>query len=324
MLVDEVTIKVAGGKGGNGSVQFGEGKFSKNPSGGAGGNGGSIYIEASREMGDLSHYRFEKDFKAGDGEVGRRQKDGHDGKDITLKVPRGTIVHNKFSGEVSELMEYGNKVLAVRGGLRGRGNKSFCTARSCDVMRADEGKPGYATEIFMELQLIADIGLVGLPNVGKSSLLNVLTGAKSQVGNYNFTTLEPYLGVLKNGAIMADIPGLIEGASEGRGLGTKFLRHIRRTKLIAHCIAADSEDVKRDYKIIRKELENYSPELAEKPEFIILTKTDEVLPKELKKKEAVLKKLSKNYFAVSIFDDVLLKKLGEKLMKFVTPKTKKD
>lgn len=316
MLVDEVTIKVKGGDGGSGFVSFGEDKFSSRPSGGDGGNGGAVFMEASMDVTDLSQFRFEKSFTAEKGEAGMRNKSGRDGVDITLKVPRGTIVHNLTSGDDTELMEYGKKVMVARGGTRGRGNSAFATARSIDPTKYEHGRAGYESDLFLELQLIADIGFVGLPNVGKSSLLNSLTGARSKVGNFFFTTLEPYLGVLPNGFIIADIPGLIEGASEGKGLGTKFLRHIRRTKAIAHCISAESDDPKKDYDVIRKELHLYDKVLADKPELLIITKIDAVSPEDLKKKEKIYKKISKNYILSSILDDKLMKKLGEKLMSF--------
>lgn len=316
MLVDEVTITTRGGNGGRGACIFGEDQFSKKPSGADGGNGGAIYIEASRDIADLSRFRFEKDFVAGEGEAGFRNKQGKDGKDVTLKVPRGTIVHNLTSGEDTELMEEGMKIMVARGGTRGRGNSSFASARMCDPAKYELGRPGYLAEIYLELQLIADIGFVGLPNVGKSSLLNSLTGSKSKVGNYFFTTLEPYLGALPGGNVIADIPGIIEGAFEGKGLGAKFLRHINRTKVIAHCISADSNNVVEDYKIIRGELEKYSPELGKKQEFVVLTKSDTATPVELKKKEAVIKKINKKYLAVSILDDNSIKELMKKLNDF--------
>ena len=316
MLVDEVTITTRGGNGGRGACIFGEDQFSKRPSGADGGNGGSVYIEATRDIADLSRFRYEKVFVAEEGEAGFRNKQGRDGKDVILKVPRGTIVHNLTSGEDTELMDEGSKIMVARGGTRGRGNAAFASARMCDPGKYEVGRSGYEAEIYLELQLIADIGFAGLPNVGKSSLLNVLTGAKSKVGNYFFTTLEPYLGALPGGNVIADIPGLIEGASEGKGLGTKFLRHINRTKVIAHCISADSIDIVNDYKVIRGELEKYSPELGSKPEFIVLTKSDVVSPEELKKREAIVKKINKNYLAVSIIDDKSIKELMKTLNDF--------
>lgn len=317
MLVDEVRIMTKGGDGGRGALIFGEDQFSKKPSGGDGGNGGSVYIQASRDVADLSRFRYEKSFEAEKGGDAFMSMQGKDGKDIFLMVPRGTIVANMTSGETTELLEEGMKVRVARGGTRGRGNAAFANARKCEPDRREMGHPGYESEVYLELQLIADIGLVGLPNVGKSSLLNIITGAKSKVGNYNFTTLEPFLGALPGGNVIADIPGIIEGASEGKGLGAKFLRHIKRTKVIAHCISAESENIPEDYKVIRGELDKYSEELSKKPEFLILTKTDVLTPTELKKKEAVIKKMNKNYVSVSIIDDASVKKLIDTLNKFV-------
>lgn len=317
MLVDEVRIMTKGGDGGRGALIFGEDQFSKKPSGGDGGNGGSVYIQASRDVADLSRFRYEKSFEAEKGGDAFRSMHGKDGKDIFLMVPRGTIVLNMTSGETTELLEEGMKVRVARGGTRGRGNAAFSSARKSEPGRREMGHPGYESEVYLELQLIADIGLVGLPNVGKSSLLNIITGAKSKVGNYNFTTLEPFLGALPGGNVIADIPGIIEGASEGKGLGAKFLRHIKRTKVIAHCISAESENIEDDYKVIRGELEKYSEEMAEKPEFLILTKIDAISPEELKKKEAITKKMNKNYSLVSIIDDKTVKSLVDTLNKFV-------
>lgn len=323
MLVDEARIKTKGGNGGKGALLFGEDQLSRRPAGADGGNGGAVYVEASKEVTDLSRFRYEKDFFAENGEGGFRNKQGKDGKDIILKVPRGTIVHNLTSGMDDELMNEGDSVMVAKGGTRGRGNGSFRSARFCDPNKVEEGRSGYESELDLELQLIADIGFVGLPNVGKSSLLNSLTGAKSKVGNYLFTTLEPYLGALPGGNVIADIPGIIEGASEGKGLGTKFLRHIKRTKVIAHCISAESEHITEDYNTIRAELKKYSEELAGKPEFVILTKSDQVDGKTLKAKEKEVKKLNKNFLAVSILDDALLKEITDALNKFADKSAKK-
>jgi len=315
MLVDEVTIQVRGGKGGEGAVTFGEGKFSHMPSGKNGGMGGSVFIEASRQILDLSRFRFEKEFNAPNGENGKRNREGADGEDIVLSVPRGTVVHNRTSGIDNELVADGERVLVAQGGLRGRGNRDFSSARMADPKRYEPAKDGYAAEIYLELKLTADIGLVGFPNVGKSSLLNSLTKSKSKVANYNFTTLEPHLGVLPNGSIMADIPGIIEGASEGKGLGHKFLRHISRTKLILHCIVADAKDPASDYDVIRKELAQHGESFTEKTEIILITKADMVAPAELKKVEALLKNKNKKVMTVSVIDDASLKSFLTKLLK---------
>ncbi|OHB24535.1 MAG: Obg family GTPase CgtA [Parcubacteria group bacterium RIFOXYD2_FULL_52_8] len=315
MLIDEVKISVEGGKGGKGGMTFGEGKFSNMPSGGEGGNGGSVFVEASSSVLDLGQYRFQKDFQGGDGEPGHRNKDGKDGEDVVLKVPRGTVVHNLTSGIDNELLNDGDRVQVAHGGLRGRGNRAFSHARGSEPKRFEPGKPGFSAKLFLELQLIADIGLLGLPNVGKSSLLNTLTKSRSKVANYNFTTLEPHLGVLENGSIMADIPGIIEGASEGKGLGTKFLRHIRRTKILLHCISAESADPIADYVTIRNELQQYGHSLEERKEQILFTKADMVDPTELKKRMALFKK--QKPWSVSVLDDAGVKELKKNLIKLL-------
>ena len=317
MIVDEVTIEVRGGDGGRGKMAFGETSMDRRPTGSDGGNGGDVYLEVTTALGDLSRYRYEKNFRAGNGAFGQNHKQGVDGNDIMLPVPRGTIVTNKTTGEPPfEMLTLGEKVLVAKGGIRGRGNRAFSHARASEPRKFEMGKPGYDAELFLELQLIADIGLVGLPNAGKSSLLNALTGAKSKVGAYKFTTLDPSLGILAGALVMADIPGIIEGASQGKGLGSKFLRHVKRTKFIVHCISLESDDIVRDYKVIRTELEAFDTDLAQKAEFVLLTKTDLISAADLKKQIAALKKVSKQVASVSVYDDESLKKLTKDLSQF--------
>lgn len=303
MLIDDVTIKIKAGDGGRGSVAFNKNLMALGPAGGDGGRGGSVYFEGISALNGLAQFRHKKKFFMKHGEYGRGQfKDGANGEDLVLKVPVGTVIHTIETGETREIMHTGEKILAAKGGLGGRGNFKFRSPTNTSPVQFQVGMPGEAYIIRLELKLIADVGLIGMPNAGKSSLINELTGAKSKVANYPFTTLEPSLGAYYE-LILADIPGLIEGASSGKGLGIKFLKHVERTKTLFHLISAESDDLARDYKIIRNELETYSKELAKKPEYVFLSKSDMVASKELEEKIAVLKKLNKNVTAISIHDE---------------------
>lgn len=302
MLVDEVTIKLRGGHGGKGAVAFNKVPLMLGPVGGDGGNGGSIWFEGVSDIGALAAYTRLRSIHAENGKDGRGQLlDGHAGDDMILKIPVGTRITREDTGAVEEMLEPGQRILAVKGGYGGKGNYKFRSSTNTSPQEFQEGLPGDEANFLLELRLIADVGLVGLPNAGKSSLLNELTAAQSKVGNYAFTTLEVNLGS-HHGIIIADIPGLIEGASGGKGLGIKFLKHIERTRTIFHLISAESEDPVLDYGIIRREMEEYDPELAEKPEHVFLTKSDAVTSERLREQLKVLKKAGIGATPISILD----------------------
>ncbi|MBX4190376.1 GTPase ObgE, partial [Candidatus Parcubacteria bacterium] len=240
MLIDDITIKVVAGKGGDGTVAFNKNMMSLGPTGATGGHGGDVYVEGISDLGALTRLRNAKVFKAGDGEVGGRQyNDGPDGEDLIIKVPVGTVIHNLDLKTDQEITKIGEKIQIARGGRGGKGNFHFRSSTNTSPRQFKEGLPGEKYQVRLELKLIADVGLIGLPNAGKSSLLNELTRANSKVANYPFTTLEPHLGVYYD-LILADIPGIIEGASEGKGLGIKFLRHVERTKVLFHLISSET------------------------------------------------------------------------------------
>jgi len=306
MLIDDVEVQLAGGDGGDGTVGFNKIPRSQGPTGGNGGPGGDLYLEGVNDLSALQQFRYAKEFKAGNGKPGTATlRDGPRGGDLILKVPVGTVFTKIETGESHEITKEGEQFLVAHGGYRGRGNYHFRASTNTSPMESEDGKPGESFAFRLELKMIADVGLVGLPNAGKSSLLNALTGAHSKIGNYAFTTLEPHLGAYY-GLIIADIPGLIEGASEGKGLGDKFLRHIERTRSIFHLVSAESEDVVGDYKVIREELKRYNPALLEKNEQLILAKSDMLDAKEIAAKLKLLKKLNTNVIALSVIDDASL------------------
>lgn len=321
MLIDEITIKVKAGDGGRGAVAFNKNMMSQGPVGGDGGNGGNLYFEGVSDLNSLAQFRYRKEINTPNGGHGKPQfNDGPAGSDLILKIPVGTIIQKIDTGEIFEITKIGQRILAAKGGRGGKGNFKFRSSRNTTPKQFQPGLAGEAFTIHLELKLIADIGLVGLPNAGKSSLINELTRANSRVANYPFTTLEPGLGAYYE-LILADIPGLIEGASQGKGLGIKFLRHVERTKILFHLISAESKDIALDYKIIKNELNNYNPALTQKPEYVFLTKSDLVKPQDLKKKLAGLKKLNKNALAVSVHDWDSLEKIKKILNKIQYVKT---
>ena len=300
MLIDDVIIKIKAGDGGKGAVAFNKNVLSLGPAGGDGGNGGNIYFEGVSDLSALAQFRYKKELRTKNGGDGKPQfNDGSDGEDLILKVPVGTVIHNLETGKTEELTKSGERILAAKCGHGGKGNFKFRSPKNTSPKRFQFGLEGESFTVRLELKLIADIGLIGLPNAGKSSLINELTKAKSKVANYPFTTLEPNLGTYYE-LVLADIPGLIEGASAGKGLGIKFLRHIERTKILFHLISAESENPDRDYKIIKNELKKYSGGLAKKPEYLFLSKSDLLPEKAIKKKLAILKKINKNTLPISI------------------------
>ena len=312
MLVDDVDIVIKAGHGGTGRVSF-HNKKGAGPDGGNGGKGGDVFVEVTSDLYGLNRYVSKKVLAAQNGEAGgKKDKSGADAGDLTLIMPIGTFITDEEGDEI-ELDEIGKKVLLAKGGLGGKGNAFFKSPRNTTPRYAQPGLRGEEKKLNLKLKLIADFGLIGLPNAGKSSILNELTNAGAKIGDYPFTTLEPNLGML-NGKVIADIPGLIEGASEGKGLGHKFLKHIEKVKLLLHCISSESDNPISDYTIIHKELKEYSSILLEKQEIILLTKSDLIKDNDLKKKLKSLAKTKKQIISVSIHDweslQLLIKILG--------------
>lgn len=320
MLIDDIMITVRAGNGGTGAVAFNKNLNQYGPAGASGGTGGSVYITGSSDLGILRTYRYKKVFAADSGKDGQAQfRDGVDGEDLALSVPIGTVVHTLETGEAHEIVSVGERMLVARGGKGGRGNFHFRSSTNTRPKEFEHGKPGEHFSLRLELKLIADIGLIGLPNAGKTSLLNELTRAGGKVGNYAFTTLEPNLGVFYD-LILADIPGLIEGASQGKGLGTKFLRHIERTMTLFHLISAESDDPAGDYEVIRKELGHHAKALLEKKEYILLSKSDTTDAPAVKKKLTLLKKLNPSVMAFSIHDFASIEYIKKELEKLIKKK----
>lgn len=281
-FTDYVKIYVASGKGGAGSMHLHREKFvpKGGPDGGDGGRGGHIILRGNKHLWTLIHFKFQQHFRAEHGEAGGANRSfGADGKDIILEVPLGTIVKDAETGEVLfEITEDGQEIIALRGGKGGLGNWHFRTATNQTPRYAQPGLPGEERELLLELKVLADVGFVGFPNAGKSTLLSVITSAKPKIGDYPFTTLKPNLGIVQNrdyqSFVVADIPGIIEGAAEGKGLGHYFLRHIERNSVLLFLIPADSKDIIAEYHILLNELKEYNPELLDKDRLIAISKSD--------------------------------------------------
>jgi len=288
-FVDYVKIHCKSGDGGPGSKHLYRDKLTAKggPDGGDGGRGGHVIIKGNAQLWTLLHFKFQKHVKAGHGESGGRQTStGKDGKDITLEVPLGTVAKDPETGEVlKEITEDGEEFVVLKGGRGGQGNAHFKSSTNQTPRYAQPGEPGEEAWRILELKVLADVGLVGFPNAGKSTLLSVITAAKPEIANYPFTTLVPNLGIVSyrdhKSFIMADIPGIIEGASEGKGLGIRFLRHIERNSTLLFMIPADSDDIEKDYDILLGELRAYNPELLDKSRILAITKSD-MLDDELK------------------------------------------
>ena len=317
MLIDHVTLHVEAGKGGDGVVRWRREKGVPfgGPAGGDGGTGGDVYFRVLRDIQALSVYKHKKEWAAEIGEAGqKRSMHGSDAKDLYLQVPLGAVIYNREYDKKYEFMEEGD-FLVLRGGKGGLGNENFKSSTNRTPEEFTKGERGEFATFDIELKLIADVGLIGLPNAGKSSLLNALTRAGAKIGDYPFTTLEPNLGVYFN-YVLADIPGLIEGASDGKGLGHKFLRHITRTHLLVHLVSCENEDVAKTYTTIREELGKYDKELLKREEIIILSKIDTVDKDTVKEKLKALEKASKrkDIVTLSLYEDDTIKAFGDTLI----------
>jgi GTP-binding protein len=290
-FVDYVKINIYSGNGGKGSAHFRREKYitKGGPDGGDGGRGGNVIFVSDKSLWTLYHFKFQKHFKCGHGGDGSKNRSsGADGKDIKIKVPIGTVIKDAESDKIIyETIEDGEEKIILEGGKGGLGNWNFRSSTNQAPRYAQPGLKGKEMQIVLELKLLADVGLVGFPNVGKSTLLKTLTSAKPKIGNYEFTTLKPNLGIVEyrnfKSFVIADIPGIIEGASEGKGLGHYFLRHIERNSVLLFLLSADSKDVVKEYEVLLNELKKYNPELIDKQRLIAISKSDLINEKDIEK-----------------------------------------
>ena len=325
-FVDYVKLYVTSGNGGKGSVHLHREKYitKGGPDGGDGGRGGHIIVKGNKNLWTLYTYKFKRHFKAGHGEHGSKQRStGADGEDVYMELPLGTIIRDKETNEVMlEVTEHGEEVILAKGGMGGRGNWHFKSSTNQTPRYAQPGVAGEELEVILELKILADVGLVGFPNVGKSTLLSVVTAAKPKIADYEFTTLKPNLGIVEyrdyKTFVMADIPGIIEGAAEGKGLGHYFLRHIERNAILLFLIPADADDIGKQYNILLEELKQYNPEILDKERFIAISKSD-MLDDELKAelKEELDKTLPIKYIFISSVAQQGLTELKDNLWKML-------
>ncbi len=332
MFIDEARIRVKAGDGGNGCVAFRREKFVPRggPSGGDGGRGGDVIMEASQRHNTLVHFRFNPEHKAERGRHGEGSNcTGRDGESIVLKVPVGTMLYDDETGElVHDFQTPDERIVIARGGRGGRGNQHFATPTHQAPREHEPGRPGEERRYRLELKLLADVGLVGYPNVGKSTLISRISAAKPKIADYPFTTLEPNLGVVTIGEapyeesyVVADIPGLIEGAHDGAGLGLQFLRHIERTRILVHLIdvsdASGRPDPVEDFKVIQGELKSFGHGLDEKPLIVVATKADVANPDKLKKLQTMAKRRKLPFYVISAVTgegvDALKYAIGERV-----------
>ncbi len=328
-FIDEVKIIVSSGNGGPGAVSFRREKFAEfgGPDGGDGGIGGSIYFQADEGLNTLLHFRGKKSFPAEHGEDGAgRHMNGRNGDDLTLKVPVGTIIRLAETGEViADITKHGEKVLLAQGGRGGLGNMNFKSSTNQAPRHAQPGEKGIELHLDLELKLLANIALIGMPNAGKSTLISVISAARPKIADYPFTTLEPNLGVVSVGEktfVVADIPGLIEDASEGKGLGTRFLKHIERTSLFVHLVdiswCLEPYEAYDSYIVVRNELIKYKEEMGLKSEIICLTKIDSLREEEIEKyKKHFEEMLDKNVLPISAVSGHNIEKLKNLMQKAV-------
>jgi len=333
MFIDQATIRVKAGDGGNGCVAFRREKYvpKGGPSGGDGGSGGSVYVVATKRLNTLYHLQFQRDWRAGRGQHGMGSNcSGVNGEDVVIELPVGSVVRDKEAGEVlADLTEEGQRVLVAKGGRGGWGNQHFATSTRQAPRFAQPGDAGEQRQLFIELKLIADVGIVGLPNAGKSTLISVISAAKPKIADYPFTTLSPNLGVVSadddQTFVVADIPGLIEGAHEGHGLGHEFLRHVERCSLLLHLVdLSANEHPEEDAEVVARELELHSKTLAAKPRLICGSKLDSAIPGNSEKLRAYADRHGYLYHEISAVTGDGVRELVRKLTEMIRVEREKE